>query len=175
MHKLLLFAAILGLSACQPLTVQGVNGTAPFAVRVDSGAYWLEEWHRVIGLPEDQLVQTIKVREAEFEHSANPKTRLRLALLLAEGPQNVRNQARALELLAGFETERANDSARALAALLKQVIEEQRRSVDKMNELNRKLQESRTHIEELELQLQELTTIEKNIRQRELPNSQGEL
>jgi hypothetical protein len=174
MRNLVCVVAVLGLSACQPLTVQRTDGAVPFAVRVDDEAYWLEEWHRVIALPEDQLVQALKTREVEFERSATPRTRLRLALLLAEGPQPVRNQEHALELLLGLDSERASESARALAALLKQVIEEQRRSNDKMAEMSRKLQDSRTKIEALELQLQELTTIEKNIQQRELPDSMEE-
>jgi hypothetical protein len=174
MRKLVCIVAILGLSACQPLTVQHTDGTVPFAVRVDDEAYWLEEWHRVIALPDDQLVQTLKAREVEFERSAAPGTRLRLALLLAEGPQHVRNQERALELLTELDSERASESARALATLLKQVIDEQRRSNDEMAELSRKLRDCRTQIEGLKLQLQELTTIEKNIQQRELPNSMKE-
>lgn len=171
MRKLVCILAILGLSACQPLTVQRTDGAVPFAVRVDDEAYWLEEWYLVISLPEDQLVQALKAREDEFERSATPRTRLRLALLLAEGPQQVRNQERALELLMELDTDRASESTRALATLLKQVIDDQRRSNDKMAELSRKLHDSRTQIEELEQQLQELTTIEKNIQQRELPNS----
>ena len=162
------------LSACQPLTIRRVDGPVPVAVRVDDESYWLEEWHRVIALPEDQLVLTFNTRELEFEQSANPKTRLRLALLLAEGPRPVRDQARALKLLAEFDAGRASDSAKALAALLQQVIAEQRWSNDKMTGLNRELQDSRMRVEELERQLHELMTIEQNIQQRELPGNRKE-
>jgi hypothetical protein len=137
-------------------------------------AYWLEEWHRVIALPEDQLLVTLKAREHEFEQSADAETRMRLVLLLAEGPQPVRDQGRALILLNGLDVGQASASTRALAALLKQVIEEQRWSIDKMAELNRKLKASQVRVEELELQLQELTTIEQHIQQREIPDSQTE-
>jgi uncharacterized protein (DUF342 family) len=61
-----------------------------------------------------------------------------------------------------------------LAALLKQVLDEQRWSIDKIAELNQKLKASRMRVEELELQLQELTTIEQHIQQRELPDSRTE-
>ncbi|MEN8206859.1 MAG: hypothetical protein ABFS24_12725 [Pseudomonadota bacterium] len=172
MRNLMWVVAITGLSACQLVNLQHVDG--PFAVGVDDEAYWLEEWHRVIALPEDQLLLTFRTREHEFEQSANPGTRLHLALLLAEGPQPVRDQARALKLLTELDAGQASDSARALAALLKQVIEEQRWSIDKMTELNRKLKTSQTHVEALELQLQELATIEQNIQQRELPDSEKE-
>jgi len=151
-----------------------VDGLVPGAGNMDDEAYWLEEWHRVIELPEDQLLATFETRELEFERSANPGSRLRLALLLAEGPQPVRDQTRGLELLKELDAGQASDSARALAALLQQVIEEQRWSIDKMTELNQKLEASQAHVEELELQLQELTTIEQNIQQRELPSSQKE-
>ena len=174
MHNLLWLVTIIGLSACQPVTVRHEDCLVPVSESMNDEAYWLDEWHWVIALPEDQLVETFKTRELEFERSANPETRLRLALLLAEGPQPVRDQARALELLKELDAGQASASARALAALLQQVIEEQRWSINKMTELNKKLEASQTHAAELELQLQELTTIEQNIQQRELPNSQKE-
>jgi hypothetical protein len=86
----------------------------------------------------------------------------------------VRDQARALELLSEFDAAQASDSAKALAALLTQVIKEQRWFSDKVDELNRKSKDSQTHVEELEHQLRELTTIEQNIQQRELPSSRKE-
>jgi len=173
-RNFLCVVAIIGLSACQPLTVRHEDSRVPVAGSMDDEAYWLEEWHRVIELPEDQLLAAFNTRELEFERSANPETRLRLALLLAEGPQPVRDQARALKLLKELDAGQASDSARALAALLQQVIEEQRWSINKITELNKKLKESQAHVDELELQLQELTTIEQNIQQRELPSSQKE-
>ena len=174
MRNILLILALVVLGACRPVTVQQVDGPVPVAVRVDDAAYWLEEWHRTINLPEEQLVLTLRTREHEFERSPDSRTRLRLALLLAEGPQPVRDQDRALELITGLDHERASDSAKALAALLSQVIEEQRWSGDKIAEMNRKLMNSETRVEELERQLQELTSIEQSIQQRELPNSRKE-
>ena len=179
MRNLLWIFPIIVLSACQPVTTQRVDNPVPVvvkvdAVRVDNVDYWLEEWHWVTVLPEDQLVLTFNTREHEFEQSPSTRTRMRLALLLAEGPQPVRNQARALRLLSELDAEHTSDSAKALAALLKQVIEEQRWSIDKMTELNRELKFSQTRVEELELQLRELTTIEQNIQERELPISRKE-
>jgi len=77
-------------------------------------------------------------------------------------------------LLAELDATRASDSAKALAALLQQVIEEQNWSGDKMAELSQKLKDAQTRVEELERQLQELTTIEQNIQQRELPSGSKE-
>jgi len=168
------YICIIGLNACQPVTIQHKDGPVPAAVRIDDAAYWLEEWHRVIALPRDQLAQTLKAREIEFEESATPRSHLRLALLLAEGPRYVRDQDRALTLLDQLDGWEASDSTKALAALLKQVIEEQRWSRDEVNRLNRKFNDSQTRVEELENQVQELTTIEQHIQQRELPSSQKE-
>ena len=167
MRRLLAFLAFLMLGACQPVTVQRSEGPVPVAVRVDDAAYWLEEWHRVVQLPEDQLQLTLASREQDFERAPDPRTRLRLALLLAEGPKSVRDQSRALKLLKGLNTEQASDSARALAFLLQQIIGEQHWSGDKIAELRAKLKQSDARIEELERQLQELTTIEQSIQQRE--------
>ncbi|HHJ17320.1 MAG TPA: hypothetical protein ENJ80_11550 [Gammaproteobacteria bacterium] len=169
MKRLLFLMMILPLAACQQMALQHDEGV-PVSVRVDDAAYWLEEWHRVIALPDEQLKQTLEARKQEFERAANPRTRLRLALLLAEGPKAVRNQSEALKLLKGLDTSKASDSAQALAALLVQIIGEQYWSGDKISEIRAKLKQSEARVEELERQLQELTTIEQNIQQRETPN-----
>jgi hypothetical protein len=174
MRNLLWIVFILGVTACQPVTLQHRDGPVPVVLRVDDAAYWLEEWHQVIALPEDQLALSLKARETEFTESPTPRSTMRLALLLTEGPRSVRNQSRALTLLEEFDTGQASDSEKALAALLKQIIAEQQWSNYEVIKLNRKLNDSRTRIEELENQLQELTNIEQNIQQRELPGSTKE-
>jgi len=161
---------VSALAGCQPVTVQRSSGPIPVAVRVDDAAYWLEEWQQLIQLPDEQLKQTLENRRDEFIRSAEPRTRLRLALLLAAGPRSIRDQERALKLLKGLDIDRADDSARALAALLQQNIEEQDWSGDKIARIREKLTQSETRVEELERQLHELTTIEQNIQQRETPN-----
>jgi len=170
MRNPLIFIVIMLLTACQPITVQRSANSVPVAVRVDDAAYWLEEWQQLIKLPDEQLKQTLEVRKQEFIRSAEPRTRLRLALLLAAGPKSVRDQERALKLLKGLDMDRADDSDRALATLLQQNIEEQDWSGDKIAELREKLTQSEARIEELERQLHELTTIEQNIQQRVTPN-----
>ncbi|GMQ83542.1 MAG: hypothetical protein BMS9Abin06_0277 [Gammaproteobacteria bacterium] len=158
------------LIACQPMTVQRSAGPVPVAVRIDDAAYWLEEWQQLIKLPDEQLKQTLEIRRQAFIRSAEPRTRLRLALLLAAGPKSVRDPGRALKLLKGLDMDRADDSARALAALLQQNIEEQDWSGGKIAGLREKLTQSEARVEELERQLHEFTTIEQNIQQRETPN-----
>lgn len=165
----LIFIAIILLSGCQPVTVQRSEGVVPITLRVDDAAYWLEEWHWVSGLPEGQQREILANRERKFEQSDTPRNRLRLALLLAQGPGSVRDQDRALELLVGLDVDQLSDSGKALSALLQQVIAEYDWFGDKIKHQLSELKESEARIEELERQLQELTTIEQNIQQREIP------
>ena len=141
----------------------------PVSFRVDDAAYWLEEWHWITGLPEGQQREILADREREFEQSATSRNRIRLALLLAEGPAPVRNQSRAQELLEGMDKEQTSQSGRALSALLQQVIAEHDWFIDELAAARSELEESESRIEELERQLQELTSIEQNIQQREIP------
>jgi len=163
------------LAACQPVTVQRhQEGPVPLSVRVDDAALWLEEWYQVVGLPKDQIELSLKSREADFDRNADPRTRLRLALLLATGPVPVRDQPRARVLIGEMDEARASESTRALAALLQQVIEEQLWSGDKITELKGELREADARVIELEQQLQALTSIEQSIQQRETPGDRKE-
>ena len=167
MPRLLGLLLFVSLAACQPVTVQRSDeGHVPVTVRVDDAAYWLEEWYRVKDLPEAQLVEIVASRRQEFDQLPGPRNRLRLALLLAEGPAPVRDQLQAQRLLRGLDPAEASASAKALAALLDQVIAEQRWSVDKIAEQKTTIEENAARIEELERQLQELTDIEQSIQQR---------
>ncbi|MEA2081114.1 MAG: hypothetical protein U9P00_14945 [Pseudomonadota bacterium] len=149
--------------------MQHTEGVVPVSLRVDDAAYWLEEWYWVTGLPETQQREILANREREFQASATPRNRLRLALLLAEGSGSVRDQRRALELLEGMDTDQVSDSGKALSALLRQVIAEHDWFGDQITGLRNQLKESETRVEELERQLQALTAIEQNIQQREMP------
>lgn len=170
MRKILFLTVCFLVAACQPVTVQRRDdGPVPVTLRVDDAAYWLEEWYRVTSLQGDQLDQTLKTREQEFAEHRNPRTRLRLALLLGEGPPAVRDQLRALALLEKMDTDNASASGRALAALLGQAIREQVVSGDKIKQLQQDLAQSAQRVKELERQLQELTNIEQSIQQRETP------
>jgi hypothetical protein len=174
-RKLLLLLSCILAGGCQPVTVQHhPEGPVPVTLRVDDVAYWLEEWDRAKGLQGDQLKQALQAREQDFAHYQDARTRLRLALLLAEGPVEVRDQARALTLLKKLDTERASASARALAALLTQNLREQVEASGKINKLEREMAQADERVKELEQQLQELTNIEQSIQQRETPVEQKE-
>lgn len=159
---------VMLLAACQPITVQHKDaGVVPVAVRVDDTAYWLEEWYRVIDLPDEQIKRIVDLREKEFADSPGPRSRLRLALLLAAGPASVRDQGRAANLLNNMDKVHVSESERSLAALLTQRINEQSWSSDKIKELRAVLEESRAKVEELERQLHEMTNIEQSIQDRD--------
>ena len=170
-NRLLLIINILLvgiLSGCQPVTLQHNDDDSPLpvTVRVDDVGYWLEEWQRILALPEDQLRLTLETREKEFASTESVRTRLRLALVLAAGPAPVRDQARALNLLKELDIVDCDESAKALAALLEQMIAEQQWSSDKITEVRTRLKETEARLGELERQLQELKDIEQTIQQR---------
>jgi len=169
-RKFLLSLAFIVTAGCQPMAVQHHNeGPVPVTLRVDDAAYWLEEWNRLMALPADQVDQALTNREQEFARSASTRNRLRLVLLLAEGPPAVRDERRALVLLAELDDGDASASARALAALLRQVVREQRAAGEKIATLKQAVSDSDERVKELERQLQELTDIEQSIQQRETP------
>jgi hypothetical protein len=157
------------------MTVQhDQDGPVPVTLRVDDAAYWLEEWYRVTLMAGEQVQQAVATREQEYAKHKDTRNRLRLALLLAEGPPAVRDQGRALSLLAGVDQAHASASAQALAALLSQVVREQAAASDKISVQKQDLQQTRNRVKELEQQLQELTNIEQSIRQRETPVEEKE-
>ena len=68
----------------------------------------------------------------------------------------------------------ASASALALAAMLEQVIGEQRWASERIQTLKADLKRREARVEELERQLQELTNIEQSIQQRETPGDRKE-
>lgn len=176
MRNYLLCIVVFLLAGCQPMAVQThAEGPVPVTLRVDDAAYWLEEWQRMMTLPPDQVAQAVVTREQEFSDHPGPRTRLRLVLLLAEGPPAVRDERRALKLLKDMDTAHASPSTQALAALLGQTIRDQVVAGDKISELRQELNTSNERVKELERQLQELTDIEQSIQQRETPVERKEM
>lgn len=161
------FVCLMLLVACQPVTVQRTENLVPVSVRVDDAAYWLEEWQRIRELAPGQQAEILGKREQAFIESPGPRNRLRLALLLAAGPDPIRDQGRAYNLLKDLDYDEASHSAQALTALLMQMIGEQQESSGKIKLLGARLDESRARTEELERQLQALTDIEQKIQNRE--------
>ena len=142
------------------------DAVLPFVVRMDDVGFWLEEWDRVRALPEAELEQVLAHREERYARNHAARPGLRLALLLSAGPAPVRDHERASSILKKIDLSGEEPGARALAALLEQMIAEQQWSSDKIAELRALLKESAARVEELERQLQELTDIEQSIQQR---------
>ncbi|GEM_PF-1104660 len=168
-NTLSILAVLVLLGGCTSLSLQRSQGPVPVAVRIDDAAYWLEEWQRTLSMPDDALQRTLRARELDFENDPGPRSRLRLALLLGEGKKPVRDQSRALQLIKDMDRSKASDSARALAALLEQSIGERLWAGEKITTLRKELKDARARIEELERQLQELTSIEQSIQDRTKP------
>lgn len=169
-RKSLLLLVYIVVSGCQPVTMQRhEEGPVPVTLRVDDAAYWLEEWFRIVSLSTDQVEQAVKLRQEEFARNPDARNRLRLVLLLAEGPPPVRDERRAQDLLAQLDEAHTSPSSRALAELLRRMIREQLAASGKIATLQQGLSESEQRVKELERQLQELTDIEQSIQQRETP------
>lgn len=173
----LILALVLLASGCTPLTLsRNSEKPIPVQLRVDDAAYWLDEWYRVIQLPDDQYKTALAAREANFASKPGPRSRLRLALLLAEGKPLGLDRPRALKLVKGLEPG-ATDSAKALALLLENRLT-QLKKVKKPKappkplkesgkaDTSKELQAAQQRIKELEQQLHDITAIEQNIQER---------
>ena len=175
----LIFMVVWVVSGCAPITIDRTSERPiPIHLRVDDAAYWLEEWYRAVQLPDDQYKVALDAREADFASHPGPRSRLRLALLLAEGKASGLNRPRAQKLLKALEVD-ATGSAKALASLLVDKLSERKavkkskkpkkskgsKDTKKQDE-SKDLESARLRIKELEQQLHELTIIEQNIQDR---------
>ena len=155
---------LLLLSGCTQWELPPVyEGTATLA-ETD----WLAEVHEVQQLPATAQAAALRVRQQAFQASANPTTRLRLALLRGLGADEVRDEPRALALLEGLEAH-ASPREAALAGLLRQWLQERQRSQGLLRVERKAVAERDTRIRELESQLEAVTSIEQSIRQRQKP------
>jgi len=94
---------------------------------------------------------------------------MRLVLLLATGADNVRDARRARRLLNGIDPLPASTGDRELISLLLMWLGDQGESARKLDILWKQVTTQNRRIEELEQQLQALTTIEQNIQNRDIP------
>lgn len=168
MTRFLILAVMAALlSGCSELQHYGDGGFAPV---IDSGRgvnRWLDELHATHAMSEEMLQQTLEYREQDFRDYPTTANRMRLALLLATGEEPVGDRKRARKLLNGIDAGAGSDSERELVAILQQFLEEQGQSSRKINILWKQVTEQNRRIEELEQQLQALTTIEQTIQQRD--------
>jgi len=155
------------LAGCSELQYYS-NGS--FAPVIDSGRgvnRWLSDLHETRAMSPELLQQTLEAWEQESSDNPSVNNCMRLALLLATAGEPVGDRERARELLSKFDAGTGSDSERELVAILQQYLDEQSQSSRKINTLLKQLTEQNLRIEELEQQLQALTTIEQHIQQRE--------
>jgi len=129
----------------------------------------MRELHDTRSMNKDQLQHTLKLWEQEFQANPSDSNRLRLALLFAASDQSVRDTARAQELLTEAADSLNDAGARELAAVVRQLLDEQIDAYRKINNLNKQAAEQNRRITELEHQQRALTNIEQKIQQRDTP------
>ena len=160
----LITALLIGCSEWQHYN----NGS--FAPVIDSGRgvnRWLGDLHETRTMSPELLQQTLESREQEFRDNPTVASRMRLALLLATTEEPVGDRKRARKLLNGFDAGTGSDSERELVAILLHYMDEQSQNSRKINILWKQVTEQNLRIEELEQQLQALTSIEQHIQQRD--------
>jgi hypothetical protein len=165
----LLILLLLALSACSELQKFNSNWPASVIQGEQGASYWLAELHATREMTADQQRLILASREQEFQTNPSPNNRLRLALLLATGNEEIRNQRHALTLLEEIDPGSYNTSDQEMIAVFRLFLGEQRKANRKINILWKQVGEQSQRIEELEQQLQALTTIEQKIQQREKP------
>ena len=162
----------------------------------------MTELHDTRSMNKDELQQTLRTWEQEFQAEPSEDHRLRLALLYAAGDESVRDPGRAQVLLTEAADAFNNPADRELAAMLRQFLDEQivanrkindfnnpgdrelaamlRQFLDeqivanrKINDLNKQTAEQIKRIAELEQQQRALMNIEQKIQQRDNPAGVG--
>jgi hypothetical protein len=157
------------LTACSEL--QYYTGIRPATVPSEECGVnrLMTELHDTRSMNKDQLQQTLRTWEREFQTDPSDNHRLRLALLYAAGNESVRDPDRAQELLTEAADALDNTGDRELTAMVRQFLDEQIDANRKINELNRQIADQNKRIAELEQQQRALTSIEQKIQQRDTP------
>ena len=158
------------LSACSEL--QSITGIKPVTV-VPAGDCTVNrlmtELHDTRTMNREQLQQTLRFWEQQYQADPSDNNRLRLALLYASGDESVRDPGRAQELLMEAAESLDNPGDRELAAIVRQLLAEQIDAYRKINDLNKQAAAQNKRIAELEQQQRALMNIEQKIQQRDTP------
>jgi hypothetical protein len=133
---------------------------------------WLAELHGMQDLTPELLLAALATREQEYAENPTASNRLRFALLLAAGNESIRDYTHARELLANINLLLQDPAEQALATILQQFIDQQQTDNKTISELSKQVKGQRNRIKELEEQQRALTTIEHNIKQREISDEE---
>jgi hypothetical protein len=158
---------MLGACAELPQYWKAESGAAVEAP--SAAAAWLEAVHAARDDTPEQQQMTLDNWEQAFKGNPDINNRMRLALLLATGAESLRDERRARRLLEGIDPLPASTADREMIALLQQWLNEQSQANRKLTILWKQVTGQNRRIEELEQQLQALTTIEQNIQSRDAP------
>ena len=159
----LVLVLVLLLGGCSQWELPPVLEGSGVLVETD----WLHELRRVQQLPAAEQAAELEARRKAYRADTTNDHRLRLALLLALGKGEVRDESRALTLLEELDSDSQGPSEAALAGLLRQWLRERQRLLGQLQAERKALAERDSRIQELESQLDAVTSIEKSIRQRQ--------
>ena len=157
---------LMALSACSEFQTYRSGGYAPVVTRGVGTEYWLKELHNTRWDTSEESRQRVLRWEEELLEDPNDGTRIKLALLLIAGNDDVRDPERARELLDGLTDTLTDASDREFLTLVGQMLDQQEQSSEEIGKLSRQLRKQNRRIRELEEQQKALTDIEQNIQQR---------
>lgn len=160
---------LAGLSACAGLPQYRTTVLAPVIDGRSGANVWLEMLHEVRDRSPEKQQQALDDWEKAFEGNPDINNRMRLVLLMTLGSEQVRDIRRARRLLDDVDPLPEAAADREMIVILQQMLDEQGQSNRKLSILWKQVTEQNRRIEELEQQLQALTTIEQNIQSRETP------
>jgi hypothetical protein len=154
-----------GCAQWAPSGIPTAPEVLPAPVR-DAG--WWMEVRDVQSMPKEHQVPALSSRSRAYEEHPSNATRVRLAVLRAVGSSDVRDEGEALALLDEVKLDGLTDpELRSLVTLLRQLMKEKAELRVQLASEREKGVEREQRIEELQQQLEALTSIEQSIQERE--------
>jgi hypothetical protein len=157
------------LTACSELQSYADNRPAAVCPEQCSVNQLMMELRATRSMNHDQLLETIRTWEREFQADPSENHRLKLTLMYAAGDVSVRDPGRAQELLTDAVGALGSPGDRELAVIIRQFLDDQINANRKINDLNKQIASLNKRIDELEQQQRALTNIEQKIQQRGTP------
>lgn len=165
---------VLVLSSCSEFQHRRDTALAPVVTLGYGTDYWLAELNSTRQMMPEERARTVEAWQQELDNEPDDGNRIRLALLLTVGDEQIRDPARASKLLDELDAAPAKASEKELVTIMRLIIDEQTRAGESISKLNRQLGKQNRRIRELEQQQRALTNIEQNIEHRDsLPASKN--
>jgi hypothetical protein len=169
--RLLILVLLGGLSACAELQqLPALAAAGQCTTPPETGvSLWLAAESSTREQSPEQQQTTLVNWEQEFQRDAGLDNRMRLVLLLSNSAEGIRDSRRARRLLDGIDPLPDNPGDREFITLMQQWLDDQSEAGRKLDILWKQVTDQNRRVEELEQQLQELTNIEQNIQNRDVP------